>query len=373
MQTKNTQSKNRKSRAFKFLLSFLLTIIVTTGVAAGSAAALRSAVRPPTVDTHVTIQIPLQQPALAQPSDATSPTAPTLPTDQEIAYYVPEKPTSIMEFETLTLERRPNFYTFLLYGLDEGVNVDTIMVAAYDANTGRGYIISLPRDTRVDVDRRVGLRKLSASYAFGQAQGRGHAMGIERLKDEVATLVGFRPDRYIGVDERAFIRIIDSIGGVNINVPFHMRYDDPYQNLHINLPAGPQLLDGRNALHFSRFRLANAGFRGVTDFERVANQQQVISAAMEELLSPRSILRIPELVSIYREYVATDLSVFEMGWFAEQAPSLTGLYTYTLPMARTERQGWYEIPDKDELLLLINRTVNPFVQDITPEMLRIIQ
>jgi len=362
-----------KGRSFrKFILSFSITIVVLIVVAGGAYAALRMSIRPPEVEEFVEFVRPIPRPLVVRP---TSPTpAPETNVSNEDVY---EKPTDAPypKYETLIFQRRPNFYTFLIYGLDSGVNVDTIMVAAFDGEAGKAYLISLPRDTRVDVDRRIGLRKLSASYAFGQAQGRGHEGGIYRLKNEVSTLIGFRPDFYVGIDERAFIRLIDGIGGVEVNVPFHMRYDDPYQNLHINLPAGRRVLNGQQAMHFARFRLANEGYRGVTDFQRVGHQQQIISAAVRELLSPRTITLVPELVRIYRDHVRTDLSPLEIAWFVEQIPGLSAdlLSTYTLPMARTIRQGWYEIPDQDEVLELVNRTINPFMQEITAEMLRIVE
>jgi len=127
-------------------------------------------------------------------------------------------------------------------------------------------------------------------------------------------------------------------------------------------------------LHFARFRLANEGYRGATDFQRVAHQQQVVSAAMNELLSPRTVTRVPELVRVYRDHVITNLSAFEIAWFVEQVPGLQGdmLSTYTLPTAGTVRHGWYEMPDRDAILELVNRTINPFHQEITADMLRII-
>jgi len=364
-------SRPHKRKSFrKFILSFSITLVVLVAVAGGAYAALRMSIRPPEIEEYVEVFIPIPRPEVRNPASVPQHNN----TSGEGNIDTPSDEFS-PEYETHIFRRRPNFYTFLIYGLDSGVNVDTIMVAAFDADAGSAYLISLPRDTRVDVDRRVGLRKLSASYAFGQAQGRGHEGGIYRLKNEVATLIGFRPDFYVGIDERAFIRLIDGIGGVEVNVPFHMRYDDPYQNLHINLPAGRRVLTGQQAMHFARFRLANEGYRGVTDFQRAGHQQQIISAAVQELLSPRTITLVPELVRIYREHVRTNLSPLEIAWFVEQVPGLSAdlLSTYTLPMARTVRQGWYEIPNQDEVLELINRTINPFMQEITAEMLRIVE
>ena len=96
---------------------------------------------------------------------------------------------------------------------------------------------------------------------------------------------------------------------------------------------------------------------------------------MREILSPRTITLVPELIRIYTNNVSTNLSAFEIAWFAEQLPELSAelLSAYNLPIARTIRQGWYEVPDVEATLELINRTVNPFIQEITAEMLRIVE
>jgi len=344
-------------------------------VAGGAYAALRMSVRPPEVEEFVEITRPIHRPPIVdeQVRDSESNTVPA----QEDCDEAPYEPAC--EYETIIFQRRPNFYTFLIYGLDDGGNADSIMVAAFDGETGSAYVISLPRDTRIDVQRSTGRSKLVASYAAGRANGGGHEGGIDKFKTEVSTLIGFRPDFYIGIRERAFVRLIDAIGGVEVSIPFRMVYNDPYQNLHIDLAPGRRTLNGQQALHFARFRQFNEGcphFRNFTDFGRMENQQQIIAAAVQELLSPRTITLVPELVRIYRENVNTNLAPFEIAWFVEQLPNLradTLLSTYTLPIARTVRQGWYEIPDQDEVLELINRTINPFKQEITPEMLRIVQ
>jgi LCP family protein required for cell wall assembly len=248
------------------------------------------------------------------------------------------------------------------------------MVAAYDGVARRGYIVGIPRDTLVDVQRNN--RKIVAAYPSGRGGGRGHEGGVERLKQEVQTLIGFRPDFYVSVDFDAFVRLVDAVNGVEVNVPFHMRYDDPYQNLSINIPAGIQTLNGRQALHFVRFRLANDRSMTISDYQRIENQQQVMHALFRELLSPRTILLVPELIRTYRDHVSTDLSLGEQAWFAEQLSGVSGpaaLTTYTLPTTGTSGSpNWFELADRDAILELVNRTINPFVQDITANMLRII-
>lgn len=272
-------------------------------------------------------------------------------------------------------DRKEYFYTFLIMGLDEGINVDTIMVASYDGVSRTASIISIPRDVPMNVSRRH--RKINVAYPAGVIHGGSHEAGIRQIKREIRTLIGFEPDFYVTIELDAFERIIDAVGGVYIDVPFHMRYDDPVQDLHINIPQGLQRLDGEQALNFSRFRMANPGHRAITDFGRVENQQAVIQAMLERLLTPASILRIPEFISIFQENVSTNITFQEMLWFASQLREVSSAYalsTYTLPIAHSSGpDDWYEFADIQATLELVNRTVNPFTIPITTSDINILQ
>jgi len=264
-------------------------------------------------------------------------------------------------------DRRELFYTFLIMGLDEGINVDTIMVASYDGVTNTANIISIPRDVPVNVSRRH--RKINVAYPAGLIHGGSPEAGVSQLKREVRSILGFAPDFYVKIDLDAFERIVDAVGGVYIDVPFHMRYDDPFQDLHIDIPAGPQRLDGEQALNFARFRLANRGFRAATDFDRVRHQQAVVQAVLQQLLTPASVLRIPEFISIFQDNVSTNISAQEMLWFASQLTQVSGidaLSTHTLPISHgSGPPSWYEFVDIPAALELVNNTANPFIRPIT--------
>lgn len=368
--------KNVKQTRFrKFMISCLITIVAIILMVGGAYAAYRVILRPPALPEYEIIRLPVQPPDNPQTPPRGGSIQPVPRENPSESENEPPEP----EYEDIVFYRREGFYTFLIYGIDDHGNADVVIIAAYDSIAQTAYLISIPRDTRVDVDRRQGLRKIFASYPLGRTGGRGHAAGMEQFKTELSTLVGFRPDFYIGLNHRGFVRLIDSIGGVTVNVPFHMRYTAMEYDvviLDIDLPAGRQWLNGTQALHFVRFRQANEGYRAGTDFMRMQRGQEVINAAVQELLSPRTITRIPELVSNFRANVTTNLSLDELGWLVTQAPNIQRdafLSSYTLPIARTERQGWYEIPDKEATLELVNRTVNPFTRDITPEMLRIVE
>jgi len=281
-------------------------------------------------------------------------------------------PPQVMQFE----ERRPDFFTFVIVGLTEGLNANTIMVGAYDVASNQAYIVSIPRDTRVDFQRIN--RKIVASYPVGRLNGGGHEGGIDRLKYEVSTLVGFRPDFYIRIDYEAFIRMVDAVGGVELYVPFRMYYHDPCQDLHINLQAGLQTLTGADALRFARYRTGTAGVSPtISDYQRIEHQQQVIAAVVREVMRPASILRIPEFIGIFNDYVYSDLTTGELAWFANELRRIGGtdsIHFYTLPMAGTSGPPmWYELADEAGVLELVNRTINPLVRDITTGDVRIVR
>jgi len=261
-------------------------------------------------------------------------------------------------------DRKDRFFTILIIGLNEGTNANTIMVASYDGVSMEANIISIPRDSLVNVNRRV--RKLSGAYLAGAWSG--VAGGVAQVQREVRSLIGFVPDFYVVMNYDAFYEIIDLIGGIEVYVPFHMRYDDPWQNLHINIPPGLQTLDGETALHFARFRQSNRGYRAITDFRRIENQQLVISKTIEGLRHPSNILRTREFINIFTENIHTNLSFSNMVWFATQLNEIRGtdaLSFHTAPIAATSgRPSYYEILNGPAMVRLVNQTVNPFTRDI---------
>ena len=358
--------KPKRRKRFVFLKSFLITTLLVLGIGAGAYGVWHNTVQPPVPpDIDVILPAHIQTPP---PREPTSPAFVDPEPDPEDEYILEGLPP----FVEGDWERRERFFTFLIFGLDEGANTDTIMVAGFDEIAGRGYIINIPRDTRVDVSRRV--RKINAAYPAGRLQGRGHEGGVEQLKREVQTLLGFRPDFYVMLDMDVVVAIIDEIGGVEINVPFHMRYTDPYQDLFIDIPAGVQTLDGVNAMNFARYRYADEGFRAITDFTRIQHQQQLLTALFRSMIRLQNLPRIRELARLGDELLTTDLELRHLLWFAQQLylnADPAALETHTLPIAYTRRQGWYEMPCPVGILELVNRTVNPFITDITPDMLRI--
>ena len=151
----------------------------------------------------------------------------------------------------------------LLLGVDEGGNrSDTIMLVSLNGKTNKVNILSIPRDTRVPVGR--GYQKINAAIGIGKQEvAKGNLQEPEELSvEKVKMLTGLPIHYFMSIDFDGFKEVIDVLGGVDFEVPFNMVYDDPVQNLHINLKAGMQHLDGEAAHDFVRFRQGNPGHKG---------------------------------------------------------------------------------------------------------------
>jgi LCP family protein required for cell wall assembly len=169
--------------------------------------------------------------------------------------------------------RLPGTYTFLALGKDDiGLNTDTIMVGKLDTQNETLDIVSVPRDTLVNVA--WGNRKINGIYANAGVPGTGD---IDGVMDGLQDILGVPLDNYILININAFEEMVDTIGGIYYDVPRDMFYDDPGQDLHIAISAGPQLLSGENALKVVRFRGGNGGSGYANgDLGRIDTQQDFL-------------------------------------------------------------------------------------------------
>jgi len=203
----------------------------------------------------------------------------------------------------------------LLLGTDEGgMRSDTIMLASFNGRTGKVNILSIPRDTRVRMGR--GHQKINAALGIGANEvARGNLQEPEELcVEKVRLLTGLPIHYFMTINFDGFKEIIDALGGVDFNVPFHMKYDDPVQNLHIDIPAGMQHLDGEAAHDFVRFRQGNPGYKGYAtgDIGRIQAQQAFIKALVEQKLKPKYLLKAGELFDVVRDNVRTNYTAKDL-------------------------------------------------------------
>lgn len=173
---------------------------------------------------------------------------------------------------------------------------DTLFVVMMDPDKKGASLLSIPRDTRVQI-RGHGWDKINAAFAYG---------GAKLTRDTVQELLGIRLDNYVEVDFQGFKDLVDVIGGVDINVEKRMYYYDPYADFRIDLRPGLQHMDGKTAIQYVRYRDEEG------DIGRIRRQQKFILAIYKQIVSKDIIARIPGVAKQIMSMIKTDLSLKEM-------------------------------------------------------------
>jgi LCP family protein required for cell wall assembly len=262
-------------------------------------------------------------------------------------------------------------YTILVLGRDTGGggNCDTMMLVSYDVTNQKLTVMSIPRDTMVNVPWDV--KKINSVYNFYGGGDRG----IEKLDKEIADLIGFVPDYSVILEWEAIGKLVDAIGGVYFDVPRNMDYNDPYQNLSIHIAKGYQHLDGEKAMGVVRFRDGKNGYKN-GDLGRIETQQAFLKAVMKQLLQVKNVTKIQKFAQIFEQNVTTDLTVQNLFWFGKSAIlgglSMDNVSFVTMPNKTTscwsrtyKNYQSYVVPDADKLLDMVNTSLSPFVQEVT--------
>ncbi len=197
----------------------------------------------------------------------------------------------------------------LLMGVDEGgYRSDTMILACINTKTNEVNILSLPRDTRVSYGSNKA--KLNSAVGIGmQEVKKGNIQEPEELTvQKIKDLTGLPVHYFMSVDFDGFKAIIDVLGGVDFEIPFDMKYDDPVQDLHIDLKAGMQHLDGEAAHDFVRFRQGNPGCKGypMGDLGRIEAQQKFIKALAEQKLNAKYFFKATDIFNVIKKYVRTN-------------------------------------------------------------------
>lgn len=221
----------------------------------------------------------------------------------------------------------------VLLGIDaqEGettTRADSLLFVSADPKQQQVAILSIPRDTRVQVPGH-GWDKINSATVYG---------GPELARKVVSGLLGVPVDYYVMTNFEGFRDIVDVLGGVTIDVERRMYYRDPMASppLLIDLQAGVQRLDGDKALQYVRYRSDGQG-----DITRTQRQQKFLKALAEEMMKPRNIVKLPKLVPKIDDCVDTNLSVREMLRWAALARKLDGfkMVSATLPGGFLDYRG----------------------------------
>ena len=355
------REKKRLTGRQKGALGIVLALAVLIGLGVGI---YKAVVRPPQ-KTEPVVETQPEAEETKEPEIK-------LPTIKHVVTKVDEDTGEEIEEEMeLPASHREGVYNILICGTDDdGYRTDTIIVAHLDEETHDVALMSVPRDTVV-LTGNGGIMKINSVYAGGGADG------MARLSKRLGAMLGFELDGYVLVNLEAFRETVDLVDGVEFDVPQDMYYQDPTQNLHIDLKAGKQLLDGEKAMELVRFRKGYAS----QDIQRTKVQQEFLRALAKKVLSVSSLTKLKEFADVFSTYVTTDLTVGNMLYFAKALMQcdFDAMKTYTLEGEGAMINGGSYYPlYAGKLVQVVNESFNPYdapvtldtVNVITPEVAR---
>ncbi len=257
-------------------------------------------------------------------------------------------------------ERNDGVYTVLLAGLDMYTgHTDTILVGRVDTNTHKMDFVSIPRDTLLNMDG--DMRKINAVYYNAEQLGKS---GIDALKQRVKDVVGFEVDCYALIDLEAFVKIVDTVGGIDMYLDEPIYYDDVWQEMYIYKPAGEAHLTGSEAMALVRYRSGYAS----ADIGRIDMQHKFLKACFDQFISLGSIPNVGKVLDILSDSLVTDLSTKNIAYFMRQALMCKSedIGFYTMPNAPKMLGGYsYAVIVLYDWLNMINEHLNPYVQELT--------
>jgi len=270
------------------------------------------------------------------------------------------------ELQRLVYQR--NRVNFVVMGL-EGTRSDTLMLVSFDKDTKKTYVVAIPRDTYYHRKGYDHLQKRKINSVYGDHGAGGVKTVVSDLLHDIPV------DYYMSVTYKGAEAIVNSLGGVPVNIPHLMNYSDPYDTppLKIYFEPGYQVLNGENAVKFLRYRKASPGTGAASyvdgDLGRIKAQQEFIKAALKKALS----LRLPAVVSTAAKHVKTDIEITELISLATSAMGMTmsDVEMTMLPGEdRYQDNASFYFPDYQEIKALLIEIYGGEVpleeQEITP-------
>ncbi len=209
-------------------------------------------------------------------------------------FFAPLEPRRTAEQKELLQDK----ITVLILGSDSaesensGSRTDTIMLACLDLKEKKVHLMSIPRDSRVSIPGRKNKTRINAAFGYG---------GADLTKQTVEGILGIPVDYYMFTTFEGFAKVVDIIGGVEIDVEKRMKYHT--YNSDIDLEPGLQVLDGKNALDYVRFR-----HDALADLNRVKRQQKFLLALANEMKKPENWAKLPQILAQMDDIIQTDFS-----------------------------------------------------------------
>jgi cell envelope-related function transcriptional attenuator common domain len=277
-------------------------------------------------------------------------------------------PNNATVMDGLTYTRKSDVYNFLVAGEALQLQTDAMMIVNYDVANSKISVMQLPRDTYVNIGRNFHTLNcyFVGEYNTGVKKGADKStLRAESMKSFVSLIeqnLNISIDYWVLVNLAAFREIVDIIGGVEVTVEHDMFYEDPDQDLYINLTAGTQILNGDKAEQFVRFREGYA----LQDKGRMDAQKIFLTALMTKLKSSISVTNVAPLIQQIFTNVTTSISPKDSIYFATELlkADLSNINMMSLPVSSIYDSGWYEIMNRADALKMINKHMNVYNEDI---------
>lgn len=260
-----------------------------------------------------------------------------------------------------------------IFGVDaDGYRTDVIFVVNFNSETNKVKVISVPRDTMVnwDEEQRDKLLEYTGKYVYTtKINEMTSYAGIENIRqftiDEIEKILDINIDNYVIVTTDAFRKLVDAIGGVEVEVPAlengeGLHYDDNYQDLHIHLEPGLQTLNGEQAEGLVRFRKGYAE----GDVGRIKTQQIFLNAFANKILSPSTFAKLPQVASVIFDTVTTDMKLTEVTGYLKYLKGFNSenISFFIVPgEAEYVNSKWYYVIDESELPAFRNEVFNEII------------
>ena len=221
---------------------------------------------------------------------------------------------------------------------------DSIILARVDPIAAKLTLVSIQRDTLVDLGGTYGKQKINAAYTYG---------GAPLLISAVSDLAGVKISHYAEIDFDSFTSVVDDLGGIDVNVPIDI--DDDLADVHLS--AGEQTINGADALGLCRARHAYDQY-GSGDYYRTSNQRMVLGAILKKALGGNPLM-LAATLNTASESVSTDLTGLELMFLGARFVGFDmseNLYSGLEPTGGVYEDGvWYEQVDEAAWKTMMSR------------------
>lgn len=232
-------------------------------------------------------------------------------------------------------------FSILFLGVDDrDTNVkgrtDAILLATFNEQDGTVKMVSIPRDSRVEIAGRDRMDKINHAHVFG---------GVDMTVATVENLFGVPVDYFVKLNFDAFIEIIDSFGGIEVNVPFAFsEMDSKDRKNAISIKEGQQLLSGEEALAYARMRKKDP----TGDIGRGERQQQVLTALIQETASLKSITKFDDVIESVGNNLSTNMSFSDIVSLHSYSAGLKNVESLSIEGKNASIKGvyYYELDEQ---------------------------